>query len=105
LRSRHGNTTSRSHCGSGGKSMIDLIATDPPKYGLGYWLAKEATGRGYARAALRALIGHARTELSATDIYAGVTRGNAGSEGLLERVGFLPVLDFDSYRRFHLGLR
>lgn len=84
---------------------IDLIAADPPKYGLGYWLAKEATGRGYASAALRELIGHARIDLYATDIYAGVTRGNAKSEALLERLGFLPVLDFDSYRRFHLGLR
>ena len=84
---------------------IDLIAADPPKYGLGYWLAKNATGQGYASAALRALIGHAGTELHATDIYAGVTRGNARSEALLERLGFLPVLDFDSHRRFHLGLR
>ena len=84
---------------------IDLIAADPPKYGLGYWLAKNATGQGYASAALRALISHAGTELHATDIYAGVTRGNARSEALLERLGFLPVLDFDSYRRFHLGLR
>jgi RimJ/RimL family protein N-acetyltransferase len=72
---------------------------------LGYWLAKEAAGQGYASAALRALIGHARIDLHATDIYAGVTRGNAKSEALLERLGFLPVLDFDSYRRFHLGLR
>lgn len=84
---------------------IDLVAADPPKYGLGYWLAKEATGQGYASAALRALIGHARIDLYATDIYAGVTRGNAKSEALLERLGFLPVLDFDSYRRFHLNLR
>lgn len=61
---------------------IDLIAADPPKYGLGYWLAKNATGQGYATAALRALIGHAGTELHATDIYAGVTRGNARSEAL-----------------------
>lgn len=81
------------------------LRADPPKYGLGYWLAKEATGQGYASAALRALIGHARIDLYATDIYAGVTRGNAKSEALLERLGFLPVLDFDSYRRFHLNLR
>jgi RimJ/RimL family protein N-acetyltransferase len=84
---------------------IDLVAADPPKYGVGYWLAKEATGRGYASAALRALIGHARIDLHATDIYAGVTRGNAKSEALLERLGFLPILDFESYRRFHLNLR
>jgi RimJ/RimL family protein N-acetyltransferase len=84
---------------------IDLVAADPPKYGLGYWLAKEATGRGYASAAVRALIGHARIDLYATDIYAGVTRGNAKSEALLERLGFLPILDFGSYRRFHLNLR
>ncbi|UXN74750.1 GNAT family N-acetyltransferase [Devosia sp. A8/3-2] len=82
---------------------IDLVPVDPPKYGLGYWLAEKATGKGYATAALQALIGFARSDLNATDIYAGVTRGNLRSEALLERAGFLPVADFDSYRRFHLS--
>ena len=83
---------------------MDLVPVDPPKYGLGYWLAENATGKGHATAALHALIGFARSELRATDIYAGVTHGNRRSEALLGRVGFLPVADFDSYRRFHLGL-
>lgn len=83
---------------------IDLVPVDPPKYGLGYWLVEKATGKGYATAALQALIGFARSDLHATDIYAGVTRGNLRSEALLERAGFLPVTDFDSYRRFHLSL-
>lgn len=83
---------------------VDLVPVDPPKYGLDYWLAEKATGKGYATAALRALIGFARSDLDATDIYAGVTLGNRRSEALLGRVGFLPVADFDSYRRFHLSL-
>ncbi|KFC61994.1 putative ribosomal N-acetyltransferase YdaF [Devosia sp. LC5] len=83
---------------------IDLVAVDPPKYGLGYWLAEKATGKGYATAALQALTDFARSNLRATDIYAGVSRGNLRSEALLGRAGFLPVADFDSYRRFHLSL-
>lgn len=83
---------------------VDLVPVDPPKYGLGYWVAEKATGKGYATVALQALIGFARSDLRATDIYAGVTRGNRRSEALLGRVGFLPITDFDSYRRFHLSL-
>ena len=83
---------------------MDLVPVDPPKYALGYWLAEQATGKGYATAALQALISFARSDLRATDIYAGVTHGNRRSEALLGRVGFLPVADFDGYRRFHLSL-
>src|SRR5688500_7238439 len=28
--------------------QVDLVAVDPPRYGLGYWLAANATGRGFA---------------------------------------------------------
>lgn len=83
---------------------IDLVPVNPPKYGLGYWLAEKVTGKGYATAALQALIAFARMDLHATDIYAGVTHGNRRSVTLLERAGFLPVADFNSYRRFHLRL-
>lgn len=84
---------------------MDLVPVDPPKYGLGYWLAEKDMGKGYATSALQALIAFARTELRATDIYAGVTYGNRRSQAVLERAGFLPAADLDSYRRFHLGLK
>ncbi|WP_316356296.1 GNAT family N-acetyltransferase [Devosia sp.] len=83
---------------------IDLVPVEPPQFGLGYWLAKNATGQGYATAAVRALVAYAATELGASDIYAGVTHGNARSEALLRRTGFVAVARFDTYTRFHRSL-
>lgn len=84
---------------------IDLVPVDPPRYSLGYWLAKSATGLGYATIAVTALIEYAANELGASDIYAGVTHGNGPSEALLRRTGFVAVARFDTYRRFHRSLR
>ncbi|EAA8855167.1 TPA: GNAT family protein [Escherichia coli] len=69
-----------------------------------YWLDQHKTGKGYATAALRALIGHAKNALTASDLYAGVTHGNARSVALLARAGFSPVADFEKYTRYHLPL-
>lgn len=82
----------------------DLIPVDPPRYGLGYWLAKSATGHGYAKHALTALLELAANELQASEIYAGVTHGNIRSERLLQRLGFAQVATFDTYSRFRLEL-
>ena len=81
-----------------------LIPVDPPRHGLGYWLAKDATGKGYATAAVGRLVTFARDDLRASDIYAGVTRGNHRSQALLGRLGFLPAAKFERYTRYHLGL-
>lgn len=83
---------------------IDLIPVDPPRYGLGYWLAQTATGKGYATAALQALLEFASIELQASDIFAGVTHGNWRSAAVLERAGFAPVETFERYTRFHRAL-
>lgn len=83
---------------------IDLIAVEPPKYGLGYWLDEQSTGQGYATAALSRLLMIARDEIRASDIYAGVTHGNVRSEALLERLGFRRATRFERYTRFHHGL-
>ena len=82
----------------------DLIAVDPPRYGIGYWLASGATGKGFATAAVAALAQEARDALGASDLYAGVTHGNAKSVAVLERAGFRHVTDFERYARFHLAL-
>ena len=84
---------------------VDIIAVDPPKYSIGYWLEEAAVGRGYAGAAVARLAILAREELGASDLYAGVTHGNVRSEALLSRLGFVPVADFERYKRFHLPLR
>jgi RimJ/RimL family protein N-acetyltransferase len=83
---------------------IDLVAVDPPQYGLGYWLAHQATGRGYATIAVKGLLEYARTSLRASDIYAGVTHGNGASAAVLRRAGFTPIARFDTYTRFHRGM-
>lgn len=83
----------------------DLTPVDPPRYGLGYWLARGATGKGYARAGLAALLQFACDQLNASEVYAGVTNGNIRSERLLSRLGFLQVADFATYTRFQLTLR
>jgi RimJ/RimL family protein N-acetyltransferase len=82
----------------------DLIPVDPPRYGLGYWLARSATGQGYATQALAALLQLAANDLQASEVYAGVTHGNTRSERLLQRLGFARVAVFDTYSRFRLEL-
>ena len=82
----------------------DLTPVDPPRFGLGYWLAQNATGKGYAQAALTALLSFAASELGATEIYAGVTHGNERSTALLQRLGFAPIASFERYARFRLLL-
>ena len=84
---------------------IDLVPVAPPRYSLGYWLAKDATGLGYATVAVTALIEYAANKLGASDIYAGVTHGNGPSEALLRRAGFEAVARFDTYGRFQRSLR
>lgn len=82
----------------------DLIAVDPPNYGIGYWLAAHATGKGYATAAVAALVDQARRLPGAAALYAGVTHGNQRSIAVLERVGFRQVARFERHARFHLAL-
>lgn len=83
---------------------MDLVPVAPPRYGLGYWLGESSTGKGYATAALQALLEFARTKLRATDVFAGVAHGNWRSRAVLERVGFSAVETFEKYQRVHRGL-
>lgn len=83
---------------------VDLVVVEPPRYGLGYWLTQDVTGRGYATAALQAVTAYAKTDLAATDIFAGVSHGNVKSAAVLQRVAFAVAADFEDYTRFHLPL-
>lgn len=83
---------------------VDLIPYEPGCWGLGYWLGNSSTGRGLATAGCGALIEYARSQLGATDIYAGVTKGNAASEKVLARLGFIADADLGTYTLFHLGV-
>lgn len=81
---------------------VDLMEVEPGFYGIGYWLAEEATGRGYATEALRALLDFVRDGLGAQAVYAGVSHGNDKSTTLLGRLGFVAVAEFEDFTRFGL---
>ena len=83
---------------------VDLVPVEPPRYGLGYWLGAEPTGRGIATSAAVALLRYAQHSLAATDVFAGVTHGNDRSTALLRRLGFQVAAHLDTYTRFHLAL-
>ena len=82
---------------------VDLVPIDPPRWVIGYWLDEAATGQGLATIACRAAIEHARG-LGATEIYAGITNGNARSVGVVTRLGFAHVQDVENRSRWRLAL-
>jgi RimJ/RimL family protein N-acetyltransferase len=86
--------------GAGMVGRIVLVPVEPPRYGVGYWVAKPQQGKGFATAGLRALVAYAGS-LGASDVYAGVNHGNPASRRVLEHCGFVETADFDSYTRFH----
>ncbi len=55
---------------------------------LGYWIAEEYWGNGYAAEASRALIERAFDELNVEKIYASYRCENAQSKRVLEKLGF-----------------
>jgi ribosomal-protein-serine acetyltransferase len=81
---------------------VDLVPKEPGIFVIGYWLGRDFLGRGYMTVACRALLAHARADLGASTVYAGVTKGNRASEAVLERLGFARVQDMGSYHRFRL---
>ena len=83
---------------------VDLIPKGEGNLVIGYWLDHAAVGHGYMTSVCQALIEHARENLGAVAIYAGVTKGNHSSEGVLVRLGFAPIQDMGTYNRFRLDL-
>jgi len=60
------------------------------RYELGYWIAKQYWGRGYATEAVRRLTAFAFRDLKADSLRAGWYHDNPASGRVLEKVGFLP---------------
>ena len=68
-----------------GERFVGTIGLDD---GLGYWLAQDAWGRGYATEAARAVIDH-HFETSDDDaLKSAHFDGNAASRGVLTKLGF-----------------
>ena len=59
---------------------------------VGYWIAREQWGRGYATAALRLLLG----EVPDRPIHARVADHNVGSRRVLEHCGFVRIGETDA---------
>ena len=82
---------------------MDLVDLGTRQAVFGYWLAADATGKGYVTAAGRAVIDHARA-LDVDEIYAGVAPGNTASERVLERLGFDLIQTLTDRTRWRLAL-
>lgn len=57
-------------------------------YELGYWVARDYWGLGYAPEAARAVLDEANRSLNVTKFVAGVFADNPGSMRVLEKLGF-----------------
>jgi ribosomal-protein-serine acetyltransferase len=55
---------------------------------IGYWLALDATGRGYMTAAVRRLVEHGFVDLALNRIELRVAVGNCASQKICTRLGF-----------------
>lgn len=73
-----------------------------PEIELGYTLAREAWGRGYATEVARALVDHARTSLGVPVVVAQVEPDNAASRHVLEKLGMREREVRTAYGRPHL---
>ena len=96
----------RAYIGNYGFDLVgraDLNAVRSGHFVVGYWLGEGQTGRGFATAAVRALIDFGRAVLGATEFWAGVTHGNEASIRVLERLGFEFVERLERHTRFHLA--
>jgi len=67
------------------------LAPDEDGHELGYWLAPEAWGRGYATEAGRAVVAIARHALGLKRLHSGHFLDNPASGRVLEKLGFEPV--------------
>jgi len=80
------------HFGTSGELIGDLaiyrLDEDAVEFELGFTLAKQFQGHGYARESLLALVDYLFNEVGATKLWAITDRRNINSIKLLETVGF-----------------
>ena len=82
---------------------MDLVDLGTRQAVFGYWLAADATGRGFTTTAGRAVMDLARS-LDIREIYAGVSTGNTASERVLQRLGFEQIQTLSDRTRWRLAL-
>jgi len=87
-------------CGFVGLSTVPFEASFTPAVEIGWRLARDWWGHGYATEAARACLSHAFGPLGLTEIVSFTTTKNARSRAVMERLGMKhnPVDDFDHPR-------
>ncbi len=85
-----------------GDAGLHPLGGTGPEIELGYTLARDAWGKGYATELGRALVLHARTALGVTHVVAQVEPGNVASRHVLEKLGMREREVRTAYGRPHL---
>lgn len=80
---------------AGLKFVTDLTNNHVNYYDLGYRLIKRYWGQGIATEAATALLDYAFQELGTDEVYAMADCENAGSNKILEKIGFIFMESFD----------
>ena len=68
---------------------------------LGYWIAEEHWGNGYAVEASKILIEHAFNDLNVKEIYASYRLENNQSKRVLEKLGFKYYFELENENYLH----
>jgi ribosomal-protein-alanine N-acetyltransferase len=84
-----------------GDAGLYPIEGSPEAVELGYTLARDAWGRGYATEAGEALLAHARCALEVSRVVATVDPANAASKHVLEKLGMTASGERVAYGRPH----
>jgi RimJ/RimL family protein N-acetyltransferase len=86
-----------------GVVLLARDATVPERAELGYWIAPQERGRGYATAAARQLVDHGLSRMGLTLITARCPSDNPASIRVLEKLGFnLVAVETAGIRRYEL---
>lgn len=78
---------------AGDRTLVGGIGLNNYHHGrleLGYWIAKDAWGLGYASEAVEAVLNYCFGDIGLTEIWAGYFYDNPRSARVLERMGFRP---------------
>jgi len=78
-----------------GKDLLGVMdifkSTEARDFELGYWVARECWGKGYAVESAKAVMTEAQTSLGANKFVAGVFADNPASMSVLHKLGFRKV--------------
>jgi [ribosomal protein S5]-alanine N-acetyltransferase len=85
-----------------GDAGLNPLGGRGPDVELGYTVARDAWGRGYATEVGRALVAHAFTALGVPRVVAQVEPANAASRHVLEKLGMTAREERIAYGRPHL---